>query len=384
MTQEEAEKLIVKYIDGTATDDERGVVEQQFMDYLKGAKGLPSHSQITDDNKEIWKSLSVHVGISQSGARQFSMWPRFAAAAVLLIVTGLCWFYFEGEQKIKGDKRAFTNSIHPGHNTAVLQLSNGATIDLSSTKTGVVINAGKLVYNDGSAIANASDVKKSSLSLNTVSTPRGGTYQVVLPDNSKVWLNAASTLKFPSTFAGLPNRVVELSGEGYFEVSKDKKHPFQVKSADQDIEVLGTHFDVESYPENNLTKTTLLEGSVAVHRVTGLSKRRTGERVILSPNQQSILVENDNIKVTDVESSDAVAWKNGYFMFNNENLGNIMVTLSRWYNTTIKYEDESLKSETVYAKLGRYENITKILKILERTDKVKFKIEGNIITISRK
>ncbi|WP_121811271.1 FecR family protein [Mucilaginibacter kameinonensis] len=387
MNRSQAEVLIKKYIDGTATQDEKQLVEYYFHEFLKQSKVFPTERELQEDNLEVWDNLSAHIGILPSVAKRFVLWQKIASAAAVILVAGAGWLYFSIHRTDKPQRPGYSAVIRPGRNVAVLELANGKKINLSSKKTGVVIKAGDIAYNDGAALGDSAvaDGKTNSGTLfTTVRTPKGGMYQVELSDGTKVWLNAASSLRFPSSFAGNLKRSVELEGEGYFEVSKDKNHPFQVRTSMQEVEVLGTHFNIDAYGEDATTKTTLLEGRVAVSpRINTATAPGKLSRTLLSPDQQSMLSAK-GIVVNDVDSRDAIAWKEGYFLFNNEDLGSIMQRLSRWYDTKIIYEDESLKRETLYAKLSRYERIDKILKLMEKTEKVRFKVEGNTITISRK
>ncbi|QEC78871.1 FecR family protein [Mucilaginibacter ginsenosidivorax] len=317
-------------------------------------------------------------------SRILKMWPRFsiAAAIAIFMIGGMIFFVSRFREHTNDPAVAH---ILPGKEGATLTLANGRKIKLGNAANGELARESGVRIRKtakGQIVYEVSDVNAVPGQMNTLTTANGETYMVLLPDKSKVWLNAASELKYPASFAGISKRMVQLDGEAYFEVVRDKAHPFIVQSARQEVTVLGTHFDVNSYRDNEAVKTTLLEGRVAVRR-SGIQTMPAADSLILKPDQQAILTPN-SINELDVEASDAIAWKNGYFMFNNEELGSIMKTLSRWYNTTIVYDDdETLKHELVFAKLSRYENISKILKMMERTDKLKFRVEGRTITISR-
>jgi ferric-dicitrate binding protein FerR (iron transport regulator) len=195
---------------------------------------------------------------------------------------------------------------------------------------------------------------------------------VTLPDGTQVWLNSASVLKFPTIFKG-KRRVVELDGEAYFAVSKNKKMPFVVHTKDQDIEVLGTHFNVNSYADESATKTTLLEGSVKI-----VSQ---ANQVMLFPGQQAQTNRNSSsINVMPVRVQDAIAWKNGYFVFNDEKLESIMRRIARWYDVEYQLKDE-LKDLSLLGIIERSKDISSLLKILESTGSVHFKIEGRTIIV---
>ncbi len=228
---------------------------------------------------------------------------------------------------------------------------------------------------DGQLLYSFADDEKVSPGMNLVSTPNGGQYQISLPDGSKVWLNAASSLRFPVSFASLANRRVELKGEAYFEVAKDKNHPFIVSSAGQTIEVLGTHFDVNSYGDGEKLRTTLLEGSIKL--TAGANAK------ILMPGQQSVVSNGKGIVVSTVNTNQSVAWKEGYFSFKNENLENIMWSVSRWYDVEIEFEDNDLKDDIFWGTVSRFAKVGDVLKVLERTGEVHFNIQGRKIVVSK-
>ncbi|MNX85526.1 fec operon regulator FecR [compost metagenome] len=213
-------------------------------------------------------------------------------------------------------------------------------------------------------------------SYNTIETPKGGQYQLILPDGSKVWLNAASSLTFPTSFVSLKTRKVELIGEAYFEIAKNKTSPFIVKSAKQEVKVLGTHFNINSYADEQSTTTTLLEGSV---NIVSLNK---AENIILKPGQQSTL-NNNKINVTEINTEEAIAWKNGLFIFNDENIKSIMKKIARWYNVEITFKG-NLDHVSFVGNYARNKDLESLLENIELTEKVHFKIEGRRIEVIAK
>lgn len=205
--------------------------------------------------------------------------------------------------------------------------------------------------------------------MNTLSTGRGETYQVQLPDGSKVWLNAMTSLKYPANFSTSKERRVRLDGEAYFEVSKDKQHPFIVSSDNQEVKVLGTHFNISGYPDEASVKTTLLEGAVLVNNRE------------LKPGQQASLKEKI-ITITNTDVEEAVAWKAGMFMFTDLNLGELMKMVSRWYDVDVVYTSKEVINQQFSGSVSRFQKVSQLIQVLERTNLVKFKIEGRKITIS--
>lgn len=308
------------------------------------------------------------------------LWPAIAAAAVLVLGFGLYWWSGQEFSKIADQntrQTAVLTDLPPGGNKAVLTLSDGSEIILDSAKNGnlgsqgnseiIKSKTGELIYNAGSGKA------VNAIVFNTVTTPKGGQYHIVLPDGSGVWLNAASSLKFPTSFTGKERRV-EITGEVYFEVMHNAKMPFIVKINETEVAVLGTHFNVMAYPDEKTIKTTLLEGSVKVSRA--------GKSATLSPGQQASITNSlDNIRVlANVDTEKEMAWKNGYFQFENENLESIMRQVSRWYDVDVNY-DGNMSKEHFTGRLPRNANVSKVLKILSLSG-VKFRIENKTINVT--
>lgn len=314
----------------------------------------------------------------------FPAWIKLSAvaAAVLGILSvGMLeyrhqWLF----HKVNRLKTAVSD-IAPGKNDAVLTLSDGRKIVLTekgngelAEQAGIKITKaadGKLVYH----IEDAGDLESGSASLyNTITTPKGGQYQVNLPDGTKVWLNSASSIKFPIVFTKAATRKVELSGEGYFEVAKDKNHPFIVQTLQQSVQVLGTHFDISSYAEDRSTKTTLLEGAVSI-----TANHQTS---VLKPGQQADV--STVIHISEVDTENAVAWKNGYFLFDDEELESVMNKIARWYDVEIVYNDDQLKHELFAAYTTRFANVSQLLKRMNLMGNARFELVGRKIIVSGK
>jgi ferric-dicitrate binding protein FerR (iron transport regulator) len=308
----------------------------------------------------------------KSNNKIFRFWQYFAgAAAAIAVFTMAVWIYNKNKQGTERRYNGVTlaNDISSGGNKAVLTLANGKTINLSEAKTGIRIDGNQVTYDDGAAIGVLADGRLDPASgrIQTITTPKGGTYQVILSDGTKIWLNAASNLTYSTNINQQNLRKVTLEGEAYFEVAKDKAHPFVVKSKGQEIKVLGTHFNVSSYSDEKSVRTTLLEGSVQVNNV------------LLRPDEQSIL-ENNKIRISPVDTEKIVAWKNGKFVFTSENIESIMKKLSRWYNVEVVYKGD-FSDETFTGSISRYDNISKILEKITFTQAVHFKIEGRRVTV---
>jgi len=306
------------------------------------------------------------------------LWPKIAAAAVLILSLGLYWWSGKDHSPIAQQSVPAVQlaDLPPGGNKAILTLGDGSSIMLDSAKNGSLASQGNTSVTKsrkGELIYNTSAETDEAVVFNTVATPKGGQYHIVLPDGSKVWLNAASSLRFPTAFRGT-ERKVEITGEVYFEVAHNAKMPFIVKSGETEIAVLGTHFNVMAYPDEKVLKTTLLEGSVKVSRA--------GKSAMLSPGQQArIKTISNNLSVLDnIDMEKEMAWKNGYFQFQDDNLENIMRQISRWYDVDVTYEGNPGK-ETFTGRLPRNGNVSKIFKILSLSG-VKFRIEGKSIIVT--
>jgi len=300
---------------------------------------------------------------------------RWAAAAVVFIVFSFTAYISLTKKK----EHVFASDVAPGGNKAILTLADGKKISLSDAANGDVIEQagisisktanGQLVYNIEKSEGEIDDSK-----VNTISTPNGGEWEIRLPDGSVVWLNAASSLRYPLNIGKAKQRIVKLDGEAYFEVAKDKEHPFIVETDKQSVEVLGTHFNINSYKDELITKTTLLEGSVRV------SHKATNESEILKPGEQSF-VSASGMNVNDVDVDEAIAWKKGYFMFNNEKQVSILRKIARWYNVEIEYADQQAKDVMYYGTVSRFEKISKVLTKFEQTGEVRFDIKGNKVIV---
>ncbi|MHB1178276.1 MAG: FecR family protein [Daejeonella sp.] len=313
-----------------------------------------------------------------------------AAAAVLVLFTAI-YFFSDSNSSLKPKYSAPNVSRHeitPGGNKAILTLGDGSRIILDDSANGEVANqAGVTITKttDGQLVYTIANVKPATqnvqLTYNTIETPKGGQYQINLPDGSKVWLNAASSLRFPTAFTG-KERQVELTGEAYFEVIGNRDMPFRVACNNQVIEVLGTHFNINSYTDEKVIKTTLLEGSVKVISTNNLSPEEIAG-VTLQPGQQSQIATgdtNNTIKVVNADTNEAVAWKNGYFMFNYEGIQSVMRKISRWYDAEIEYKG-NIPNDRFGGSVSRFKNVSEVLDLLELTGQVHFKIKGRRITV---
>lgn len=312
--------------------------------------------------------------------KKFSFTQAFlkfsVAAEVLLLLSAGILFFTRTPKPVQQIATQHKQFIFPGANKAMLTLADGSKIVLSEGGTGKVASQGAvLITKTATGQLTYSNTSSASLpgGYNVIETPKGGQYQVTLPDGTGVWLNAASTLKYPVVFKGSERRV-ELNGEAYFEVARNKKLPFRVVSDHQTVEVLGTHFNINSYQEEGIQKTTLLEGSV---KVSVLKSTAT-----LKPGQQAQVRGNERIAVSTVDTEEVMAWKNGYFRFYHEDIESIMRKVSRWYDVNVEFKG-SISEEKFNGTISRTKDINQVLEMLEATNAVHFKIEGRRITVMK-
>jgi len=308
-------------------------------------------------------------------------WRKAVAAAAILIVAGTGMYYWlsPGNKKVSVDDSfavGHIKDILPGTNKATLTLSNGKTIILDSTGNGLVAQqggvqilkqSGQLSYNDGSAAMNET-------LYNTITTPRGGQYpSLKLADGSEVWLNSSSSIRFPVSFTG-NNRTVEITGEAWFKVVHNAKQPFKVKVNGIEINDLGTEFNVNAYEDEAIVKTTLIEGSIKVANETTSS--------LIKPGQQALLNKEGEIKLaSDIDMDKILAWKNGRFMFKNDDIKTIMRQVSRWYDVDIQYKEPV--NELFYGEISRNTKASSVFELLEATGAVHFVIEGKKIIVTK-
>ena len=308
-------------------------------------------------------------------------WFRLAAAAVfVLAVIGAYLLVNQHPVELPvANNQHQTNDILPGGNKAVLTLSNRSDINLENVSNGTIVTEGGTKIsklNDGQLVYNILEEKPTQVLYNTVTTPRGGQYQLLLSDGSKVWLNSASSIRFPVSFTGNIRRI-EVTGEAYFEVAKDPFIPFKVDvDGKNEVEVLGTHFNINSYADEGSIKTTLLEGSV---KVTSL---KTGESKLITPGQQAQLNTNGQIAINKADLDKVMAWKNGYFNFDGADTRMVMQLISRWYDVDVVYEGDIPQKE-FGGDMEKNLNLSQVLKSLEKND-LHCRLEGKKLIVMQK
>ncbi|SDJ91158.1 FecR family protein [Pedobacter sp. ok626] len=378
MERIEAKELLAKYETGKCTEREKALLESWHLSYALDAVESIRFDEQLKDLDLVWNRLQQER--AKPDTRALTLWPKIAMAAAVILVAGIALFFYFQQLNLFQQNDKLASDVPPGKNNAVLTLANGQKIILNERTKGEIAKQGGISITksqDGTIIYNvdqsttAEKAKVGELSYNTISTPRGGKYQLNLPDGSKVWLNAASMLKFPVVFSAKERRV-ELIGEAYFEVTKNKHQPFHVKTAQQDVEVLGTHFNVSAYSDEKEVKTTLLEGSVKIVVRSKQSKAKMLADVVLKPGEQATLTESQ-LNVASADIGEVRSWKDGMFEFNNCDLTSIMRQASRWYDVDVVYES-GIPNVKFSGEVSRSVNASAFLDMLKYLD-VKFRIE---------
>jgi len=377
-----AKTLLDKYRNGQCSEEEKALLESWYKQWRADLDVLDK-DELSVAEDEMWEAIQRR----KKAKIQVLFTIKWAAAAsIILLLSFIGYHLYSPENRaITAKSHLYVQDVNPGTNKALLTLTNGTKVDLNALKVGESIAqeglkiskdaAGHLVYETASPANGEPNGASAAMSYNEVSTPKGGEFQLLLPDGTKVWLNASSTIRYPLTFAANERRV-ELKGEAYFEVAKRKigsakqtatSQPFTVSTPYQRVEVLGTHFNINAYENEGETKTTLVEGSVKV-------SAKNGSEQILKPNEQSIVKGADQIRVREVNPAVAIAWKEGQFLFDNTDLKTIMRQLERWYNVKV-VDLEHFPNSTYNGKLKRTSKLSKVLQILELTSNLKFKVE---------
>jgi len=376
--QQHAKDILRRYVNDQCTEEERIWVEEWYRKHYDTEFKIDS--KLAEEHlADVWQLLDSEV-------QRKKIWTlrkiAVAAASVILLV-GI-GFLVNKSTKSSTDHISHSSQeapIQAGRDQALLTLADGRTIHLDSIAVGDHLSENGITIakmDDGTLTYAIKEVLGHTTEqiYNTISTPRGGQYKVVLPDNSIVWLNAASSLRFPIAFTG-NTREVELVGEGYFEVAHHKQKPFIVTSTDQQTIVKGTKFNITSYPDDVKKTTTLLEGSVLVKKTSDMGH----DDLLLQPNEQVVLQHNRFTK-SHVNAADAISWKNGKFVFNDTPLKNIMQQLARWYDVEIVYL-ESTEGITFTGSISRFDDIQDVLRKISLTESVQFQTKERRIMVRR-
>lgn len=384
MDQERLQELLDKFAEGKCTTEEIAELQQWYDNLSLYKKSDPPLAKGNDDafleqKYGDFRQLIAEPSTETNPAKRLwnIRWLQIAAGLALFTsLYFLMWYDKRPKENAGVPTESTGDDIAPGTNMAFLTLSTGERILLDSAAKGIValqggtevrkVDSGRIEYK-------AALGQQEAVLYNMVSTPRGGQYQVTLPDGSKIWLNAASSIRYPTVFTG-NERTVDVTGEVYFEVAKNSSMPFKVRMRHQtEVEVLGTHFDVNAYDDEGKITTTLLEGSVRV-TANGQSKQ-------IHPGQRATS-EHNNIVVTDVpDATTTIAWKDGYFHFDNATIESVMRQISRWYNIEVSYKGTAT-IENLTGRISRNTNLATVLDLL-RSAGIKFEMNNRVIIISR-
>ncbi|SMC66073.1 FecR family protein [Pedobacter africanus] len=373
-SQEEFEEVFAILKSGAYPSEWQKVIDDEAEDVLSSGK---------ESELSVQEVNAIYAGIAarlKSGKQVQKLWPRIVgvAAAVSLIVFGLYFLQYRNDQINTGTTSSYVQDVKPGKVGATLTLANGKKIRLNDAGSGELANeagvmitkttAGQLIYEmEGTGVA--------SDKINVLTTAKGETYKVRLPDGSLVWLNAASALKYPASFANLKERHVELVGEAYFEIKKDKKHPFLVQSSGQTVKVLGTRFNINSYLNEPATATTLLEGSIIL--VSG------GKSIRLSPKEKMLVSKEGMRMEKNVNVDNVMDWQNDDFNFEGIKLKAALRKLERWYNIEFVLDNSISDEMEAGGWISRKNNLSVVLKLISKSGQVKFRIDQNKVYVSR-
>jgi transmembrane sensor len=387
MNETQATDLLSRYSSGNCTVAEQQLVEAWYQELVNTGELEYGEGEKESIQEAIEAELLQNIETGEMPYTEYTPVRRmhnrtwWAAAAILVFLSGTVIFLLNKRAATTLAKAGSTlkNDVAPGSNKAVLTLSNGKTILLDDAANGVVAKEGKakvLKPDDGKLVYSPDNSDgEGPLAWNTLATPRSGQYQLRLPDGTKVWLNSESSIHYPTGFRGKERRV-QITGEAYFEVTHDKEMPFIVEKGDIQVEVLGTHFNVNAYNDESAIKTTLLEGKVKVVKKTASVQ----QMAILTPGQQAVIPNSNRIQVRKADVDNVVAWKNGLFHFESADIKTVMRQLARWYDVEVVYEG-AVKNDPLFVEISRNTRLSDVLKVLQESGGAKFSIQGKKIIV---
>lgn len=393
------QELIHKYEQGRLSETEKKELDlwyHSFNDQEAVVSDMPEGNE-SDLSERIMARLNQSMMAekalaNESMALQKRKWNMSVAVALIFILLSGSLYYLMVADNSDTPKPLVTktsvpaNDVAPGGTKAMLTLDDGSIIVLDTASNGMLgqqggaavtkLDNGLVAYQ---AASNQTEKGDDKIFYNTISTPKGGEYQVTLSDGTKVWLNAASSIRFPTAFRGA-DRQVQITGEVYFEVAHNKTQPFRVAAGKSTIEVLGTHFNVNAYEDEMQVRTSLLEGAVKVYPVDDLDHQQVK---ILKPGQQARMNKSGRriSVVNDFDTEEVIAWKNGLFVFKSEDLRSIMRQIARWYDVDVQYRGNGDLQFT--GQITRNNNVSKVLEMLELTGEVKFKVQDKQVIVTR-
>lgn len=374
MDENRINDLSYKLLTGDISPAERVELEDWYNNFESPAHRVHSELSKQQFAEQLYQQITAKAGLKPVKRMPVYRYTAIAASVLLLLTAGIYTIYQNKDQSPSLSGQQIV-TIKPGKDRATLTLANGKTIDLESAAHGLLATGDEQSVNktaDGNIAYNPAQQPADANAYNTLTTPRGGKYSIRLEDGTLAILDAESSIRYPSSF-GSGKRTVEISGQVYFEVVHNAKRPFVVKTGKQTIEDLGTHFNINAYPGTDGIKTTLEEGLVSI-----TASKKT---VFLKPGQAAYSNnDNDQLTVAAVDLEETLAWKNGYFRFNDEHIESIMAQLGRWYDIDVTYSGK-LPADGFNGTISRSKNLSQVLKMLERTGIIHFKTEGRRITV---
>lgn len=371
------EALADKLRKGTISDEELAYFNAWYAEQQR--QDFPVSPDFARDRDELgarmYRHIEQQIDASMQKSSRLFLWKRWTIAAAVILIAGFAGIRFL--LPTPQANQVANEAISPASNTATLTLADGSVIQLADIAQGTVVHTaaadiiktadGELVYQVRETQSDAE-----ALEYNSITAPAAGKWLVVLPDQSKAWLNASSTISYPTRFAK-HERVVKIQGEVYFSVSHQEKAPFYLDCQEQRIRVLGTEFNVEAYGANESIKTTLVKGSVAI--------QTSKQQLQLQPGEQAIFSGTALYK-EQVDVDAAIAWKNGYFNFNNESLAQVLTRVARWYDVDVVYQTAAAPTVLLTGKISNKKNLQSILRFIEYASSMKCTIEGRKIIVS--
>ena len=374
-------ELAEKWLYGTITEDEKKEFNEWYSDE-EMTLNIPA--KFAQSEKELHKRMLTAITQQKNESAkivsfQKSLLLKLAAASIVILLCSISLYSYFHQKKqtdtiVKTEIRNLKQDISPGGNKAILVLADGTKVILDTAMNGTIardMGTSMVKLNNGLLACTSGKGNNIKVGYNTLSTPRGGQYAITLADGTRVWMNSASSLRFPGAFIG-SEREVEVNGEAYFEVAKDRSHPFRVKVNGMNVQVLGTHFNIMAYDDEEMIKTTLLEGSVRIHNNNTMALLKPGQQAQVGSGGQIMIKKDVNVK-------EAIAWKNGLFNFEGAGIEKIMRQMSRWYNIEVEFKVKITDHFT--GTISKNVGIQKVFDMIEYTGAVHFIIKGTKVIV---
>lgn len=389
-TPQELKEIFQRYLINQCTAEEVEMLMQHFHTENKGfletlvSEELEKPEQdeaglnVKPSLEKVYNRIHLEIQKGRKGIQK-PLWPRIAAAASIILLLSFGGYFILHKRPTQQIAQNQIHDIAPGGNKAILTLTNGQRISLTDARNGTVASQGQTLIKktaNGEVVYNAENTTSENAGkeqYNTITTPRGGQYRLKLSDGTIAMLDAASSIRYPVNFTG-DERKVEITGQVYFEVVHNAAKPFRVEVKGETIEDIGTSFNVNAYNDEPDVSTTLVEGSVKVMENGHQALLKPGQQAITRAGQRSIIIKSANLDA-------ALAWKNGYFKFEDEDLKSIMREVSRWYNVDVDYQGNAGDNVALLGEVSRFKNISAVLKIMQATGEVHFQVSGRRVTV---